>query len=174
MKASEALHIGCIARIIKLLRILYQLKKLFLNFGLGRKSVTTLLHQLDTYLYRMYVCLRLNCRLFCSANLQYTMLINKKVYAGTLQEDKKVHYLSNKSTNWVEKLEKEKPFIISSFTFKFSETFLWWDWKKKTFLVQTENLVSNTVRAELAINNLWVEFHWINRVRLIRICKLVL
>ena len=42
--ASEALHIGRIGNITKPLRILYQLSKFFLNFGQGRKSVTTLPH----------------------------------------------------------------------------------------------------------------------------------
>ena len=52
LKASEALHIGCIRNITKPLWILYQLSKLFLNFWLGRKSVTTLPH---TYVLTYYI-----------------------------------------------------------------------------------------------------------------------
>ena len=44
LKASEALHICHIGNIAKPLWILYQLSKFFLNFGYGRKSVTTLPH----------------------------------------------------------------------------------------------------------------------------------
>ena len=50
--ASEALHIGRIGNMTKPLWILYQLSRPILNFGYGRKSVTTLPHLWYIGMYR--------------------------------------------------------------------------------------------------------------------------